>query len=53
MIPLGHILVMIVDVFAPSLLHVNLNIDENLPNYFDALEDIDRENMIAEEENLR
>ena len=44
---------LLIDFLAPNYFHVNLSIDENLPNYFEALEEVDRNTMIAEEENMR
>ncbi len=37
----------------PGVFDLKLKIDENLSNYFEALEVEDKQWMIAEEENLR
>jgi hypothetical protein len=43
----------LIDHISPGCIGVNLNVDENLPNYFEALEKDDKLNMIAEEDNMR
>jgi putative AlgH/UPF0301 family transcriptional regulator len=53
LIPFGHAVVAIIDHLSPGLLGVKLNVDENLPNYFEALEKDDKLSIIAEEDNMR
>lgn len=53
LIPLSQFLVFIITLIAPNCFSINLNIDENLPNYFEALEKNDKESMVLEEEYLR
>jgi hypothetical protein len=52
-LPFSTILIAIVDACKPGLLDMNLNIDENLGNYFEALEKDDKKWLILEEENIR
>lgn len=52
-IPLGYILSGIASVFCKGLLVSDLNIDENLGNYFESLEMDDKKWMVMEEENIR
>ena len=35
------------------MIDVNLNVDEDLPNYFEALSNESKDAMIKEEENMR
>ena len=43
----------IINAIKPGAIGISLNIDENLPNYFEALEEGDKDAMISEEEYLR
>jgi len=43
----------IINKVKPGMLDVKLNIDENLPNYYEGLEDEDKAWMRNEESNLR
>ena len=43
----------ILDFIRPGVFDVDLKIDENLSNYFEALEDVDKNWIKVEEENLR
>lgn len=52
-IPFTSIFTSIVEHFKPGYFDVDLNIDEDLNNYFEALEDDDKRGMILEEENIR
>jgi len=52
-IPFSAIFTAIAEAVKPGVFALNLNIDENLSNYFEALEDDDKKWMILEEENLR
>ncbi len=52
-IPAVNLISTIVEFFKPGCFDVKLNIDENLGNYFEALEESDKKTMISEEENLR
>ncbi|CDW91100.1 UNKNOWN [Stylonychia lemnae] len=53
LIPFGKIFTAIVSLIKPGAFDANLKIDENLGNYFEALEKPDKNWMIQEEENLR
>ena len=53
LVPFSSIFTAIVEFFKPDAFKLNLNIDENLGNYFEALEQDDKNQMIVEEENLR
>lgn len=52
-VPFGKIVYYIVNFIKPGVLDVQLNIDENLSNYYEALEEEDKKWMISEESNLR
>jgi hypothetical protein len=52
-IPFSAIFTAIAEAIKPGVFSLNLNIDENLSNYFEALEQDDKKWMILEEENLR
>ena len=45
-IPFGSLFTLLVSYIKPGLLDINLNIDEDLNNYFEALEDSDKQWMI-------
>lgn len=53
LIPFGSAVVFLIELCKPGAFDVKLNIDENLSNYFEALEQSDKNLMILEEENLR
>eukprot|EP00347_Sterkiella_histriomuscorum_P023421 403334704 len=52
-VPFGKIGFAIINYFKPGILDVNLNVDENLGNFYEALEEEDKKWMQAEESNLR
>lgn len=52
-VPFGKVVYSIINHFKPGLLDVNLNIDENLGNFYEALEEEDKAWMKSEETNLR
>lgn len=52
-VPSGKILGGLADLVSPGLFKVKLNVDENLPNFFEALEKGDKEWTLKEENNLR
>ena len=52
-IPFGSMFYAILDFIRPGVFDVDLKIDENLSNYFEALEDVDKNWIRVEEENLR
>lgn len=53
LIPLGPFFARCLNALKPGFLTVNFEVDEDLPNYFSALDENDRRFMIAEEENMR
>jgi hypothetical protein len=53
LVPLGSLVISLVKLCRPKAFDINLNIDENLSGYFQALEDQDKKWMLMEEENLR
>ncbi len=53
LIPFGSILTTIISLINPGYLDIKLRIDENLSNYFLALEEDDKNWMVLEESNLR
>lgn len=52
-LPFGVLFSSLSGAICPGLFGVNLNVDEDLPNYFEALEQDDKFSMIKEEENMR
>jgi hypothetical protein len=52
-LPITTILLFIINLIKPGHMDINLNIDEDLGNYFEALEQDDKNMIIKEEENLR
>lgn len=52
-VPLGKIVLQAASFISPGAFNVKMNIDENLPSYFEALEKGDKEWMLKEETNLR
>jgi hypothetical protein len=48
-IPFGSLFVAIVNLLKPGFMDITLNIDENLSNYFEALEEQDKQWMVEEE----
>jgi len=53
MMPFGFIIMGIIGMVAPGVFGVHLNVDEDLANYFEALEMDDRNWMLKEEDNMR
>lgn len=51
--PVDQIVRAIITLAKPDYFKLNLNIDEDLANYFEALEASDKQSMILEEENMR
>lgn len=52
-IPFSKFLATVIEAFRPGFFDLDLKIDENLSNFFEALEDSDKQWIIQEEENLR
>ena len=42
-----------INLVKPGIFDINLNVDEDLGNYFESLEQDDKKQILAEEENLR
>jgi len=53
LIPLSVLISSILEAVKPGLIGVQLNVDEDLPNYFAALQKEDKESMLKEEDNMR
>lgn len=52
-VPFGTMITTILARIFPGIFGINLNVDENLPNYFDAVDQNDKNWSIKEEENMR
>jgi hypothetical protein len=52
-IPFGNLVATILSFIKPGVFEIKLNIDENLPNFYEALEEEDKKWMRSEESNLR
>lgn len=52
-VPFGSIFAAIINFIKPGAFDIKLNIDEDLHNYYEALEESDKKWMILEEDNLR
>jgi hypothetical protein len=52
-IPMAKVIKVFVEAIKPGFFDIDLNVDEDLNNYFEALEESDKNQMIKEEENLR
>lgn len=52
-IPFGTMLLTVIEYLKPGIFEVDFTIDENLPNFFDALDPEDRKFILSEEANLR
>lgn len=53
LLPFSLIISKIVKFVMPGVFEIILNIDENLPNYYEALDQIDKQSMVLDEENMR
>ena len=51
--PFASIIGSILSIIAPGAIGVSLNVDEDLPHYFEALEPDDREWLQKEEQHIR
>ena len=52
-LPLCFMIKACVNSIVPGTIGFNMKVDEDLSNYFEALEHGDKQNMILEEENVR
>jgi hypothetical protein len=52
-IPFTKVIATIITAIRPGFFDLDLKIDENLSNYFEALEESDKKSMMLEEDNLR
>lgn len=53
LIPFGSLFAMIIDKLFPGVLHIDFSVDEDLKNFFTALEEDDKHWMLAEEQHTR
>jgi hypothetical protein len=53
LVPFGYLVLALIEYLRPGLLNVNFKINEDLKNYFEAVDQDDRLFMITEEENVR
>ena len=52
-LPFTKLVLGIIEAIVPGQFGVNLNVDEDLPRYFKALDEEDRSDWLAEEDNMR